>query len=130
MAKKSISNQSISWQIEHFKKVVNYIDDSRKILAMICIEKNNTALEDYEHYGFLIDVIDHAIVIGKAFLQEEDSVIKSIGGKKELDDTLKKLKAMREKDAHAGDEDITLGHWDNLTPEQLAKEIEKVADKE
>ncbi|MHA1540955.1 MAG: hypothetical protein ACTSXL_04835 [Alphaproteobacteria bacterium] len=121
------TKQSISWQATHFMRVVNYIDSSKKILAMICIEKDKS-LEDYEHYGFLIDIIDHALIIGEKVLSAEDKILKPLGGRKKIEDILKKLKSLREKDIHAGDEDITIGRWDNLSPEQLAKEIEKISN--
>ncbi|MBN2779997.1 MAG: hypothetical protein JXQ74_02910, partial [Alphaproteobacteria bacterium] len=55
--------------------------------------------------------------------------LKTLDGKKKLETILETLKNIRDKDIHAGDADLTLGHWDNLTPEQLAAEIEKVATK-
>lgn len=127
---KSVSKQSASWRAAHFKRVVDYINDSRNVLAMICIEKDNVPLEQYKHYDFLIDVIDHALRTGKSLLEDKDTTaLNVLGGKKALETLLDHLEDIRDKDVHAGDADLTTGHWDNLTPEQLAAEIEKVAKK-
>ncbi|MBN2676063.1 MAG: hypothetical protein JXR30_02305 [Alphaproteobacteria bacterium] len=131
MAKeKKVSQQNILWQVNHFKKVVDYLDLSRSILAMVCVEKDGKSLEDYEHYGFLIDVIDHLLKVGEILKSAEDKDLSPIGGRKKLADILETLNRLRKKDIHAGDLDSQLGHWDNLTPEQLAETIEKASEKD
>ena len=130
MPKEKIISKSVSWQVSHFKKVVDYLDLSRNLLAMICVDKEDVKLENYKHYGFLIDIVDHLLVLGEKLIKEKDSNLEPLGGKEKFSELLKTLKRLRDRDTHAGDLDSQLGHWDNLTSDQLAETIERAAEKE
>ncbi|MHA1550096.1 MAG: hypothetical protein ACTSXV_01420 [Alphaproteobacteria bacterium] len=127
---KKIISKSVLWQVNHFKKVVDYLDLSRNLLAMICVDKEDVKLENYKHYGFLIDIVDHLLVLGEKFLKEKKSILEPLGGKEKLSELLETLKRLRDRDTHAGDLDSQLGHWENLTSEQLTETIERAAEKE
>lgn len=63
--------QNSDWDIQNFKRIENFLSNSREIMSAICLYKNVPSLEEYKYYGFIIDTIDYLIERGNKILSEK-----------------------------------------------------------
>lgn len=59
------------WDIQNFKRIEDFLSNSREIMSAICLYKNVPSLEEYKYYGFIIDTIDYLIERGNKILSEK-----------------------------------------------------------
>lgn len=130
MAKKiQLNSKDPIWLATHFKRLVSYLDETRIVMAMICVEKDDEMIEKYDHYEYLVDLMEHTLSVGHSLLElNSDKAFQILSGKETLKQTLATLQSVRDKETKAGDLSVSIGHWDGLTAKQLAEEIEKFAE--
>lgn len=63
--------QNSDWDIQNFKRIEDFLSNSREIMSAICLYKNVPSLEEYKYYGFIIDTIDYLIERGNKILSEK-----------------------------------------------------------
>lgn len=63
--------QNSDWDIKNFKRIEDFLSNSREIMSAICLYKNVPSLEEYKYYGFIIDTIDYLIERGNKILSEK-----------------------------------------------------------
>lgn len=63
--------QNSDWDIQNFKRIEDFLSNSREIMSAICLYKNVPSLEEYKYYGFIIDTIGYLIERGNKILSEK-----------------------------------------------------------
>jgi hypothetical protein len=79
------------WDIQRFLNLHNFLSSSREVMSAVVLEKNVSALENYPHYGFILDALDMTIADGNRILKEKtDEEIKKYlkGGRDELENII------------------------------------------
>ena len=91
----SIGEVNTDWILQNFKRIEEFLAESREIMSAISIYKNTSSIEEYKNYSFIIDVIDYLIEKGEKILSvKTDEEIKKVfkGGKQELRDIIENYK--------------------------------------
>ncbi len=91
----SIDEVNTDWILQNFKRIEEFLAESREIMSAISIYKNTSSIEEYKNYSFIIDVIDYLIEKGEEILSvKTDEEIKKVfkGGKQELRDIIENYK--------------------------------------
>ncbi|MDR2098515.1 MAG: hypothetical protein LBO78_00625 [Rickettsiales bacterium] len=77
------------WEIQNFVRMHNFLSTAREVMPAIVLSKNASAIENYAHYGFILDAIDYLVAEGGRILEKKsDAAIRKYlkGGKAELKD--------------------------------------------
>jgi len=72
-ANKDVS-KDVKWYLNHFLEVSQFYEQSKSILGMICVKQGGIPLEEYRYYGFLNDVIDHLMSVGKELQSHKGNI--------------------------------------------------------
>ena len=107
--KQSINKVNIDWILNNFKKIQEFLSESREVMSAISLYKNAESIEEYKNYGFIIDVIDYLIEKGEEILStKSDSEIENIfpGGKEELRKTIEFYKNEKNNEVLLPDETL------------------------
>ena len=84
------------WEIGNFLRVHSFLSASREVMSSIVVEGKYKLLEDYPHYGFILDAIRYMISAGKKILAEKSDVKIGEyfkGGRKELESLMEFYKS-------------------------------------
>lgn len=96
-SKKSSNNEvNTTWILQNFKKIEEFLAQSREVMSAISIYKKAPSVEEYKNYGFILDVIDYLVEKGDEILSSKsDDEINSVfaGGRDELRDIIKFYKS-------------------------------------
>ena len=79
------------WDIENFLRVQNFLASSREVMSAVVLDGGYKSLEDYPHYGFILDALRGIVASGEKILSSKsDAAISGYfgGGRKELEDLL------------------------------------------
>ena len=96
--RQSIEEVNTDWILNNFKKISEFLSNSREIMSAISIYKNAQSVEEYKNYGFIIDILDYLIEKGEEILSEKtDEEIEKVfsGGRVELSNLISSYKNER-----------------------------------
>ncbi|MDR1477017.1 MAG: hypothetical protein LBI17_02720 [Rickettsiales bacterium] len=77
------------WEIGNFLRVREFLSTSREIMSAIVLDGKYKSLEDYPHYGFVLDAIRYLVSSGERILaskKDDDLARYFAGGRKEFED--------------------------------------------
>ncbi len=84
------------WYVDNYVLLKDYFDRTISRVAARCVRKGNIAVEEYEHYGYILDVLDEICETGDYILAHQELypyVEKKIaGGLSSLKKTLEEFK--------------------------------------
>ena len=92
----SITQVNTDWILKNFKKIENFLSQSREIMSAISLYKKAQSIEEYKNYGFIVDIVDYLIEKGEEILStKSDEEIENVfaGGRNELRDIILSYKA-------------------------------------
>ena len=96
--RQSIEEVNTDWILNNFKKISEFLSNSREIMSAISIYKNAQSVEEYKNYGFILDILDYLIEKGEEILSEKtDEEIEKVfsGGRVELSNLISSYKNER-----------------------------------
>ncbi len=87
------------WDCSNFKAVVSILPQIREIMSAISIYKNSKSIEEYQYYGFILDIMNYLIEKGNHILstKSQDVILSYFpDGNKEIEDIIDFYKKQKE----------------------------------